>query len=61
ALQGHVPLELRMYLPAGCSLSSANAATPLLAVAGADTGNANLRSFRSTQNSVELQAQCRGL
>lgn len=61
ALQGHVPLELRMYLPAGCSLSSTNAATPLLAVAGADTGNANLRSFRSTQNSVELQAQCRGL
>jgi len=60
-LQGHVPLELRMHLPSGCALSSLNAANPLIAVAGADTGSSNLRSFRSTHHSVELQAQCRGL
>jgi peptidoglycan/xylan/chitin deacetylase (PgdA/CDA1 family) len=58
-LQGHVPLELRMSLPPGCSLSPINPSIPF--APDAVKGSSTIRSFRSAQHSVELQAQCRGL
>ncbi|MFD2752655.1 bifunctional glycoside hydrolase 114/ polysaccharide deacetylase family protein [Comamonas terrae] len=58
-LEGHVPLELRMYLPPGCSLSSASNANPISAVPASD--RSAIRSFRSAHNRAQLQAQCRAL
>lgn len=58
-LEGHVPLELRMYLPPGCSLSAAAASSSISAVPAAD--RSSIRSFRSASHSAQLQAQCRAL
>lgn len=58
ALQGHVPLELRMYLPQGCTLSSVKPSQPLANGAVASSDLPGVRSYRSTQTSAQLQAQC---
>ena len=58
-LEGHVPLELRMYLPPGCSLSAAAASSSISAVPATD--RSSIRSFRSASHSAQLQAQCRAL
>ncbi|CAM4047611.1 endo alpha-1,4 polygalactosaminidase [Comamonas aquatilis] len=57
SLQGHVPLEWRMYLPQGCSLTTAQNAAP----SSASSDSLFIRSFRSTQTSAKLKVQCRAL
>jgi peptidoglycan/xylan/chitin deacetylase (PgdA/CDA1 family) len=57
-LEGHVPLELRMFLPSGCSLRSVDASRPIAEAALASADLPGVRSFRSTQTSAQLQAQC---
>lgn len=54
-LQGHMPLEWKMYLPPHCSQSSSpKELTTVKAGASSD----HIRSFRSNQNSAKLEVQC---
>ena len=58
ALEGHVPLELRMFLPPGCSLDSANAPRTIAMGASSPSDRSGIRSFTSSQTSAQFQAQC---
>lgn len=58
ALEGHVPLELRMFLPPGCSLHSVNAPRTLAMGAPSASDRSGIRSFTSTQTRAQFQAQC---
>lgn len=58
ALEGHVPLELRMFLPPGCSLNPVNAARPIATATPSPADRSGIRSFTSSQTSAQFQAQC---
>ena len=58
ALQGHMPLELRMFLPPGCSLSPLGASRSMAVDTASSSDPQGIRSFRTTETRAQFQAQC---